>query len=153
MLGTVPPMEHGFELWTPLDGTEEEGYALLGALSTYAQWNHLIPVAHGTLSPGERLALRLRGFPGVFRPTVVSCDPPRGLVMEASIVHRSLVHMTHSFTFIRDGAGSLALHQRWIARGALVGLLWSGLTRTMKRFEEVGTDLDRAVVARRRGAP
>lgn len=139
-------MTRTFEIMTPIDGTAEEAWAVLIDFASYRQWNHLIPCGQGATSPGSRLELRLRGRPGRFRPTVISVVPSHELVLEDSLGHRSLVHMTHGFTFLPAATGvGVLLRQRWVAQGVLVPVVWPLLRRDMARFEEFGLDLNHRV--------
>lgn len=139
-------MTRDFELVTPIDGTVEEAWAVLIDFASYSQWNRLVPAGQGLATPGSRLELRLRGRPGRFRPTVVSVDPPYELVLADSVGHRSLIHLTHWFTFLpAAGRSGVLLRQRWVGRGVLVPVVWPVLRRDMARFEEFSLDLSRRV--------
>lgn len=147
-------MTRRFQLSTPIDGTPEEAWAVLAAFDAYPRWNHLVPFARGTTTAGERVLLHVRG-PGrrtrPFRPTIESIDPPRELVFRASVGHRSLIHMVHSFEIVGSVASGVSLRQRWVASGALVPILWPLLRGAMARFSEFGVDLDARVCALRSG--
>ncbi len=125
---------------------------MLTDFDTYSQWSHLVPFASGATVPGTRVLFRIRG-PGrqlrPFRPTVVSVVPSRELVFEASVGHRSLVHMVHYFTLVGEESTKLSLRQRWVATGLLVPVLWHLLRLAMARFREFGTDLNARVSALR----
>ncbi len=141
-------MPREFEISTPIDGSADEAWAVLTRFEDYSKWSRLLPFASGTVVPGTRLDLRIRG-PGrrvfSFRPRVVSVDPPHELVLDASLGHRSLVHMVHSFTFVGSTETGVQLRQRWVATGILVPVLWPLLRRAMARFNEFGTDLSARV--------
>jgi hypothetical protein len=140
-------MARNFELLTPIDGTAEEAWGVLTDFASYSQWNRLVPFGQGSATPGSRLDLRMRGRPGRFRPMVVSIDPLRELILEASVGHRTLIHLTHWFTFIPSLLPpSVLLRQRWLAEGALIPVVWPVLRRYMARFEEFGLELGRRVV-------
>lgn len=148
-------MAREFELSTPIDGTADEAWAVLTDFDAYPQWNRLVPFASGATVPGARVRGRIRG-PGrrriPFNPTIVSLDPPRELVLQASLGHRSLVHMIHTFTFLGSEAPGVCLRQRWVATGALVPVLWPLLRSSMARFREFGADLSARVAATQSGA-
>ncbi len=141
-------MPREFEISTPIDGSADEAWAVLTRFADYSKWSRLLPFASGTLIPGTRLDLRIRG-PGrrafSFRPRVVSVNPPHELVLDASVGHRSLVHMVHSFTLIGCAEIGVQLRQRWVATGILVPVLWPLLRHAMARFNEFGTDLSARV--------
>ncbi len=141
-------MAREFEVSTPVDGTIDEAWAVITDFEAYPQWNRLVPFASGETMPGARVLLRVRG-PGrrarSFRPTIVSVNPPRELVFQASVVHSSLIHMVHYFTFIDSAAAGVLLRQRWVATGVLVPVLWPLLRLAMARFREFGTDLSARV--------
>ena len=94
------------------------------------------------------MAFRIR-WPGrgarPFRPKVVSVDPSRELVFEASVGQRALIDMVHYFTFTDTPSSGLSLRQRWVAGGFLVPVLWPLLRVAMARFREFGTDLNARV--------
>ncbi len=148
-------MAREFELDTPIDGTPDQAWAVLTDFDAYPRWNHLVPFASGATVPGARVLLRVRG-PGrrlrPMRPTIVSIDPPRELVFQTSVGHRSLIHMVHSFTFVGSVASGVSLRQRWVATGALVPVLWPLLRLAMARFSEFGADLSARVSDIRSGA-
>ncbi len=148
-------MAREFELSTRIDGTPDEAWAVLTDLDAYSQWSRLVPFASGATVPGARILLRIRG-PGrhlrPFRPTIVSLDPPREFVLQASVGHRSLIHMVHYFTFVGSVASGVSLRQRWVATGALVPVLWPLLRLSMARFSEFGADLSARVSGMRSGA-
>ena len=141
-------MSREFEFATPVDGARDAAWAVLTDFDAYPQWSHLIPFASGATVPGTRVLFRIRG-PGrrlrPFRPTVVSVDPSRELVFEASLGHRSLIHMVHYFTLTGSASSGLSLRQRWVATGFLVPVLWPLLRLAMARFREFGTDLNARV--------
>ncbi len=141
-------MPREFEISTPIDGSADEAWAVLTHFEDYSKWSRLLPFANGVAVPGARLDLRIRG-PGrrlrPFRPRVVSVDPPHEMVLDASVGHRSLVHMVHSFTFVGCAETGVQLRQRWVATGILVPVLWPLLRRAMARFNEFGTDLSARV--------
>jgi hypothetical protein len=142
-----------FEISSPVEGGLQQAWETLTDFSTYGEWNHLIPFAEGSLSPGSRLELRLSGPGGSrrpFRPIVVAAEPPRKLVLEASVGHRSLIHMVHHFT-LSGSAPTIVLQQRWEATGALVAILWPLLRAGMARFDRLATDLDACLADR--GSP
>ena len=133
-----------FELSTPIDGTVDQAWAVLTDFAAYPQWNRLVPLASGAMVPGERFLMRVRGPGGrlrPFRPTIVSLDAPREIVFQASLGHRSLIHMVHHFTLIESVASGLSLRQRWVATGVLVPVFWPLLRLAMARFSEFGADL------------
>jgi hypothetical protein len=140
-------MGRRFELTTPVDGTADQAWAVLTDFDAYPRWNGLVLFADGTIEPGARVLLRVRG-PGrrqrSVRSTIVGIDPRRELVFEASVGHRSLVHMVHSFT-VESPAGGVVLRQRWVATGILVPVLWPFLRLAMARFREFGVDLSTRV--------
>ncbi len=148
-------MAREFELATPIDGTLDQAWAALTDFDAYPQWSRLVPFASGEAVPGARVLLRVRG-PGrrlrPMRPTIVSIDPPRELVFQASVGHRSLIHMVHSVTFVGSAASGVSLRQRWVATGALVPVLWPLLRLVMARFSEFGADLSARVSSMRSGA-
>jgi hypothetical protein len=143
-------MPREFEISTPIDGSADEAWAALTRFEDYSKWSRLLPFASGTVVPGTRLDLRIRG-PGrrafSFHPRVVSVNPPHELVLDASVGHRSFVHMVHSFTFVGCAETGVQLRQRWVATGILVPVLWPLLRRAMARFNEFGTDLSARVAA------
>jgi len=145
-------MPREFEISTPIDGSADAAWAVLTRFADYSKWSRLLPLASGTLVPGTRLDLRIR-CPGrrasSFRPRIVSVNPPHELVFDASVGHRSLVHMVHSFTFVGRAQIGVQLRQRWVVTGILVPVLWPLLRRAMSRFNEFGTDLSARVAARR----
>jgi len=139
-------MTRTFEIMTPIDGTPEEAWAVLVDFTSYPQWNRLVPFGQGAPSPGSRLELRLRGRPGRFRPTVLSVVPAQELVLEDTLGHRSLIHMTHAFTLLPPATDAgVMLRQRWVAQGILVPVVWPLLCRDMARFAELGLDLNRRI--------
>jgi hypothetical protein len=145
-LTELKAMTRTFEIVTPIDGTAEEAWAVLIDFASYTQWNRLVPFGQGAPQPGSQLELRLRGRPGRFRPTVVSVVPSCELVLEDSLGHRSLAHLTHSFTFLPAATETgVLLRQQWVARGVLVPVVWPLLRRDMARFAEFGCDLNRRV--------
>lgn len=135
-------MARTFELVTPIDGTVEETWSVLTDFAAYAQWNHVVPFGHGAATPGTHVEFRLRGRPGRRRPRVVASTPPHALVLEDTVGHKTLLHMTHWFTFV-PASHSLGvdLRQRWRADGMLVPLVWPLLRRDMARFAEFGHGL------------
>ena len=148
-------MTRQFELSTPIDGTPDQAWAVLTDFDAYPQWSRLVPFASGATVPGERVLLHVRG-PGKrarpFRPTIESIDPPRELVFQASVGHRSLIHMVHYFTIVGSLASGVSLRQRWVATGALVPVIWPLLRFAMARFSEFGADLSARVRGMRSGA-
>ena len=62
-------------------------------------------------------------------------------VLAASVGHRWLLHMVHSFTVDTVGPSASSLTQRWQVTGVLVPLLWPLIRRGMARFAELGSDL------------
>ena len=142
-------MAREFELSTPIDGTPDQAWAVLTDFQNYSEWSHLVPFAEGAIAPGAPVLMRVRG-PGrrvrPFRPSVVSIDPPRELVFQASVGHRSLIHMVHYFTIVGSAASGVSLRQRWVATGVLVPVLWPLLRFAMARFREFGVDLSARVV-------
>jgi hypothetical protein len=74
------------------------------------------------------------------RPTVISLDPPRRIVLAAAFGHRRFVYLVHSF-FIEEVDGGLRLRQTWDATGLLIPILWPVLTKMMARFQELGEGL------------
>ncbi|MBM4257935.1 MAG: hypothetical protein FJ147_18845 [Deltaproteobacteria bacterium] len=135
-------MARTFELATPIDGTVEEAWRVLTDFAAYVQWNRLVPFGHGSATPGTHLEFRLRGRPGRRRPRVVTSTPPQELVLQDTVGHKTLLHMTHWFTFVPAAQSpGVDLCQRWRAEGMLVPLLWPLLRRDMARFAEFGHGL------------
>ncbi len=148
-------MAREFELSTPIDGTPDQAWAVLTDFDAYSEWNHLVPFAQGATVPGAPVLMHVRGpgrRPRPFSLTIVSVDPPSELVFQASVGHRSLIHMVHYFTILGSAASGVSLRQRWVATGVLVPVLWPFLRFAMARFREFGTDLSARVSAIRPGA-
>ena len=133
-----------FEIHTTIQGEPNRAWEVMTDLSRYGEWSKLIPFAEGELSPGSRLNLRIRAPGGLlrpFRPTVVSITSPKELVLEATIGHRKLIHILHSFTLVK-AESQLKLLQRWEATGTLVPMAWPLMRLGMSQFEEYGLDLN-----------
>lgn len=139
-----------WSLSTPLDAPAERAWALLTELDAWPEWNRLIPVAHGTVALGQVLEFGIRRVDGSLRdhrPTVHLLDRPHHMMLAADFGHRGLLRLEHHL-MVQDGA----LVQRWDASGVLVPVLWSSLTETFARFEELGVDVQ-VELARRQAGP
>ena len=113
-----------------------------------------IPIARsGSVQQIVSGMLRPRWVPCLRRPRPCTehSAPRRGRVFQASVGHRSLIHMVHYFTILGSAASGLSLRQRWVATGVLVPGLWPFLRFAMARFREFGTDLSARVSAIRPG--
>jgi hypothetical protein len=78
-------------------------------------------------------------------------DPPRELVLKASVGRSWLLHLVHTFSLEVISPDSSRLQQRWSATGVLVPFLWPVIWRGMARFEEFGSDLASRAAERTHG--
>jgi uncharacterized protein YndB with AHSA1/START domain len=144
-----------YSLATTIKAPPDRIWALLTDVRGYERWNTLIPQAEGSAVQGARLRLRIvrpTGKVVSFRPRIIKVSPQKELVLDATILHTSLLHMTHFFTLVPQGSSENILLQRWTASGAMLPLLWPKLKQRMERFSIFGDDL-RSTVERQDADP
>ena len=139
--------------------TPERVWHELTDLRAYPDWNPFITSAHGRLTVGTRLALRMRPQGGrelSIRPTVREAVPGRRLRWVGHLGVPGLFDGEHSFTIEPidgDGDGVRLVHEERF-RGLLVPLFKRMLVRTtLPAFEAMNRALkERAEHVRDRGA-
>jgi Polyketide cyclase / dehydrase and lipid transport len=124
-------------------------WRVLTDLRSWASWNSLIPRAEGELLPGATVTLHIqdaKGRPQPFRARVVSIHAGSGLVFEASLGSRWLLHMTHGLAVEALAADRCRLRQTWRVTGLATLPLWRSLHRDMQRFSRIAVDLGEAAL-------
>lgn len=146
-------MRH-FELSTPIAATPEQVWAALLDLEAWPRWNRLVPEGRATtargVAVGERLSFQIRVSPRdaerrvlrPHRPVVRVVNPPRELVLEATVLGRWFLSMVHHFHVVPTQDGC-ELRQSWDTSGLLATLIWPRLQRAQADFSELGEDLGR----------
>ncbi len=137
-----------FEISTTIHRPPAPIWDTLVDFDHYHVWNSVVPFGRGCAIPGTRLHLTLKQPSGdvrPFHPVVIAARPNAYLILAATVLQRTLVHMEHHFILQPLPSNSTQLIQRWICSGLLVPILWTRLVRGMRPFAQFGEDLKRRV--------
>lgn len=133
-----------FSLSTTIKALPDSIWSLLVDFEKYEHWNTIVPYARGSAVEGTRLDLKVARPDGrvvSFRPVVIKVSPNQELILAATVLHKSVLHMFHYLTLVPKAQFETILNQHWISTGIMLPILWSKLKQRMERFAIFGNDL------------
>ncbi|MFF7726919.1 SRPBCC family protein [Streptomyces sp. NPDC008001] len=134
------------EIATAVDIAATPGHVwrILTDLDRYGEWNPFIREASGTVSPGERLRLKVQPAgrrPMTFRPRVKAAVPGEELRWLGRSLVPGLFSGEHRFVLTDLDGGGTRVVQSERFTGVLVPFLRRGITATIAEFKALNQAL------------
>lgn len=115
----------------------------------HQDWNPMFSVQQRQLCAGGFLHLapknsttkRPKKADSSTKVRIEAIEQERALVLSRSLMHSSLVHMTHYFELKPGKAGCIIFTQRWQATGILIPIMWGKLCQGMATFDRLNQAL------------
>jgi hypothetical protein len=117
---------------------------VLTDFARYPEWNPFMQAVHGVPEEGTALVVRINKM--LFRPRVLTVDPPRELRWRGTLLRDGLFDGEHSFEIESLSADRVRFRQSERFTGLLVPLIWLFMARSTQRgFEAMNAALKRRV--------
>jgi hypothetical protein len=128
-----------------IEAPAERVWDALTNIAEYPTWNPFMPHLAGTLTPGERLEVRIEppgGAAMTFRPTVLAVEPGRELRWVGHLLVPGLFDGEHQFQIRPLGPGRVRFVQQERFTGVLVPLFARNLDdHTLRGFNTMNMAL------------
>jgi uncharacterized protein YndB with AHSA1/START domain len=120
-------------------------WARLTNAADFPNWNSTVGRIGGTIAAGQRLEIEVPSAPGrVFKPTVVTFEPPRRMVWQDGFA--PMFQGTRTFTLEGPESGPTTFRMEEVFRGMMLPLIKGSLPDMCVVFDRYAADLRAACV-------